>query len=166
VGRNRVAVDRAAERAGRYLSNSKEASSRPAGPPSRAWTGTLVSSNDCNGPGHPPPQRIWTGSFPARTTQCGASILENGRVPHPSVASFATLGWDSTVAALSGFLDPHDRKSGNVPRVPTFSVRNGKGTISFVPLCRHREFTTWYPHPPPPWSPGIIELAGIFGLGL
>ena len=22
------------------------------------------------------------------------------------------------------------------------------------------------PHPPPPWSPGIIELAGIFGLGL
>src|SRR4029077_20442522 len=25
-------------------------------------------------------------------------------------------------------------------------------------------FTSCYPPPPPPWSPGIIELAGIFGL--
>src|ERR1700676_4894267 len=26
--------------------------------------------------------------------------------------------------------------------------------------------TSWYPHPPPPWSTGIIELAGIFCFGL
>jgi len=27
-------------------------------------------------------------------------------------------------------------------------------------------FTSWYWYPPPPWSPGIIELAGIFCFGL
>jgi hypothetical protein len=52
VTRNRVAVNRAAERAGRYLSNSKEAPSRLAGP-AQADLGrdTLVTSNECDGRG-------------------------------------------------------------------------------------------------------------------
>ena len=50
VSRNRVAVDRAAQRAGRYPSNSTEASGRLAGPPqAELGRGTLVSSN-----GQPP----------------------------------------------------------------------------------------------------------------
>src|SRR5882672_5126265 len=42
--------------------------------------------------------------------------------------------------------------------VATGSVRDAPGL--------YHVFTSLVPHPPPPWSPGIIELAGIFGLGL
>src|SRR6266478_3048935 len=47
-------------------------------------------------------------------------------------------------------------------RMLGFRVRNPFGKLPPHPAL----FTSWYWYPPPPWSPGIIELAGIFRLGL
>src|SRR6266478_1744386 len=43
-----------------------------------------------------------------------------------------------------------------------FRVRNPFGKLPLHPDL----FTSWYWYPPPPWSLRIIELAGVFGLGL
>src|SRR6267378_1825473 len=47
-------------------------------------------------------------------------------------------------------------------RMLGFRLRNPSGKLPprLAPVYQ----LVWYP--PPPWSPGIIELAGIFGLGL
>jgi hypothetical protein len=78
----------------------------------------------------------------SRISRAGGAVFQASRVRFilrrvpgaPSLRGLLRKGGIPQSPLSRDFLDPHDRRSGNVSPVPTFSVRNGRVATSFAPL--------------------------------